>query len=214
MEKDTARVEAFSDGVFAIAITLLILEIKVPNLDASATPRQLFDALGGLWPSLVAFLLSFFVILVMWINHHELVRWARRCDYPFLFANGALLLMVTFVPFPTAVLAQYLGTDAAPAAVAFYCGTFVFIGISYIGLFLAITHRRRLVRPELPDAVIARVRRAYAFGPFVYALSTGLALAEPGAGLASCASLWVLWSRLSYRAPQAEPPTDDGVYNP
>jgi uncharacterized membrane protein len=89
MEKDTSRVEAFSDGVFAIAITLLILEIRVPELQGKVTSQALLSALGQLWPSLVAFLFSFFVILVMWMNHHELLRWVRVVDYPFLSRTGS-----------------------------------------------------------------------------------------------------------------------------
>jgi uncharacterized membrane protein len=82
MEKDTGRVEAFSDGVFAIAITLLILEIRVPEIEGVASNGQLFAALLRAWPSLVAFLFSFFVIPVMWMNHHEFMRWVRTAgDY-------------------------------------------------------------------------------------------------------------------------------------
>ena len=99
MAEGTARVEAFSDGVFAIAITLLILEIRVPHAGAE---HGLWAGLVALWPSYVAFVLSFFVILIMWVNHHELIRLVRAVGYPFLFANGLLLLTVTFVPFPTA----------------------------------------------------------------------------------------------------------------
>ena len=122
MAEGTARVEAFSDGVFAIAITLLILEIHAPEAGAAG---GLWAGLLALWPSYVAFLLSFFVILVLWVNHHELMRLVRVVTYPLLFANGVLLLTVTFVPFPTAVLAQHLATPEAKVAVAFYCGTFV-----------------------------------------------------------------------------------------
>jgi uncharacterized membrane protein len=200
MEKDTARVEAFSDGVFAIAITLLILEIRVPEPDGTATAAQLTAALLRLWPSLVAFVFSFFVILVMWVSHHELMRWVRVCDYPFLFANGLLLLMVTFVPFPTAIVARYLGTEAARSAVAFYCGTFLVSSIAYGVLLLTIIHKRRLVRPEVPDAVLERVRRAYSVGPIAYGLSTALAMWDATAGLSACAALWVYWTRLSYRS--------------
>jgi uncharacterized membrane protein len=111
--KETARVEAFSDGDFAIAITLLILEIHVPHLSEDAPSRDLLFAILALWPSLLALLLRFLVVLVMWVNHHELARLVRRVNYPLLFSNGFLLLMTTFDPFPTAVLAQYLGTNAA-----------------------------------------------------------------------------------------------------
>src|SRR5947208_16798801 len=121
MAEGTARVEAFSDGVFAIAITLLILEIRVPPAGGAG---GLWAGLLALWPSYVAFLLSFFVVLVMWVNHHELMRLVRVVTYPLLFANGLLLLTVTFVPFPTAVLAQHLATPEATVAVAFYYGTF------------------------------------------------------------------------------------------
>src|SRR5262245_60992266 len=120
----TARLEAFSDGVFAIAITLLILEIRVPE---SAGPGNggLTHELVALWPSLLAYFLSFWVILIMWVNHHELMRMVGGVDYALLFANGFVLLTVTFVPFPTAVLARHLGTEAANAASAFYCGSFL-----------------------------------------------------------------------------------------
>jgi uncharacterized membrane protein len=213
MEKDTGRLEAFSDGVFAIAITLLILEIRVPALEGVVTDGQLLDALLRLWPSLVAFLFSFFVVLVMWINHHELLRWARTYDYRFLFANGLVLLMVTFVPFPTAVMARYLGTGAERAAVAFYCGTFLCTGLAFGLLFLSIAYKRRLVRPDVPDVALVRVRRAYSLGPVVYALSMALAWWNAVVGLLVCASLWLLWARLCYQpfreqGPAARPAGD------
>jgi uncharacterized membrane protein len=192
------RVEAFSDGVFAIAITLLILEIRVPHLDAEAANGQLFAALLALWPSYLAFVLSFSVILIMWINHHELFHLVHAVDYPFLFANGLLLLMVTFVPFPTAVLAQFLGSAAANTAAALYCSTFVLISIAYNLLLRAATHERRLVHPEVGDEVLARVRRVYALGLAVYVVAVALALWNALAGLALCASLWLLWVRQLY----------------
>jgi uncharacterized membrane protein len=201
------RIEAFSDGVFAIALTLLILEVRPPQLGADADNGQLFAALVGLWPSFLAFVLSFFVVLVMWVNHHELFRLARGVDYPFLFANGFVLLMVTFVPFPTAVLARQLGTGAANAAAALYCGTFVVTSVAYNLLFAALAHRRRLVRPEVGEQELARVRRAYYLGLAVYAASVGVALWSAAAGLGLCVSLWLVWARLNYgRPPRQEVP--------
>jgi uncharacterized membrane protein len=182
MDKDTGRVEAFSDGVFAIAITLLILEIRVPELREPFRNGQLVTALLELWPSFVAFLFSFFVILVMWVNHHELVRWVRIADYPFLFANGLVLLMVTFVPFPTAIVARYLGTDASRAAVGFYCATFLCISVSFNALLLSITRHGRLLRPEVPAHAVAAWHAV--------------------AGLVLCMSLWVVWTRLCYEPPR------------
>jgi uncharacterized membrane protein len=196
----TNRLEAFSDGVFAIAITLLILEFRVPTLAVSgATNARLTGELIALWPSLLAFTMSFFVILVMWVNHHGLIRLARGVDYPLFFANGLVLLMVTFVPFPTAVLARYLATDACRASAAFYCGTFFVVSLAWDALFLSLARNRRLVRPDVSDAALARIRRAYTLGPLVYAGSTLAALGSASVGLAICASLWVLWTHLCYR---------------
>jgi uncharacterized membrane protein len=199
VENSKGRIEAFSDGVFAIALTLLILEIRPPPLEAGGDPGQFFAALLGLWPSFLAFFLSFFVVLVMWVNHHELFAMARGVDHPFMFANGFLLLVVTFVPFPTALLARFLGTAAGSAAAAFYCATFLVTGIAYNLLFFSIAHKRRLVRPEVGDEELARVRRAYSLGVFVYATSVALALWHAAAGLGLCISLWLLWVRLNYR---------------
>jgi uncharacterized membrane protein len=198
MPESTSRVEAFSDGVFAIAVTLLILEIRVPHSAAPDTPGALWAALAALWPSYLAFLLSFFVILVMWVNHHELMHLVRAVDYQLMFANGLVLLLVTFVPFPTAVLAQYLDSPAARAAVAFYCGTFFVISLAWGLLFLAI-ERRGLFAPEVDEATIRRIRRAYQLGPAVYAVSTVVAFFHAVPGLMLNTSLWLLWIRLCYR---------------
>src|SRR5256712_8945690 len=135
MTESPTRVEAFSDGVFAIAITLLILEIKIPHVE-----HGLWAGLLALWPSYVAFLMSFAVILIMWVNHHELLRMAKGVNYPFLFANGFLLLTVTFVPFPTAVLAQNLATAEAKPAAAVYCGAMVLNAPCWNGFFRAIVN--------------------------------------------------------------------------
>lgn len=201
MTEGTTRVEAFSDGVFAIAITLLVIEIPVPHHEAEGA-GALWAALVAAWPSYLAFVFSFFVILVMWVNHHELMRLVRVVDYPFLFANGFLLLTVTFVPFPTAVLAQHLATDEARVGVAFYCGTFFAGSLTWGALFATIV-RRGLLHPEVDAGTVARIRRAYATGPLVYAVSTGLALVRPALGLALNASLWILWIRLCYRSTHA-----------
>jgi uncharacterized membrane protein len=141
--------------------------------------------------------LSFFVILVMWVNHHQLMRLVRGVGYPFLFANGLVLLTVTFVPFPTAVLAEHLATTEAKAAVTFYCGAFVLTGVAWYLLFAAI-ERGHLFRPDVDVTTIRRIRRAYQAGAPVYAVATLVALVQPALGLAVNASLWLLWLRLSY----------------
>jgi uncharacterized membrane protein len=201
-EKETTRVEAFSDGVFAIAMTLLILEIRVPSASAGSPLDNwaLLRSLLLLWPSYLAFLLSFGTVLVMWINHHGLFKHAHRANNRLLFANGFLLLVVTFIPFPTAVLAQFLNKPAANAAATFYCGSFVLVSICYNFLLTAVLANR------LPDAVgaaehegaLARVKRAYNLGLATYVLATIVAVFSAIAGVAICFSLWFLWVCLNY----------------
>jgi uncharacterized membrane protein len=131
-EKETGRLEAFSDGVFAIAITLLVLELKVPSIPpAGATSAALGKALLQLWPSYFALVTSFFTILIMWMHHHAILRNVHRTDSRLHFSNGCLLLLISFVPYPTSVLAAYLQTPAAKMAAAFYAGTFVLVALCF-----------------------------------------------------------------------------------
>jgi uncharacterized membrane protein len=115
--KETGRVEAFSDGVFAIAITLLVLDLKVPKA-AEVGPEGLLPALFRQWPMFLAYLASFATILVMWVNHHKLFNFIHRTSDAFLFLNGLLLLFVTFVPFPTALVSEHLRDSQARTAAA------------------------------------------------------------------------------------------------
>ncbi len=194
MAETPGRVEAFSDGVFAIAITLLILEIRVPHGD-----HGLWSELVALWPSYVAFLLSFVVILIMWVNHHELLRMVGRVNYPFLFSNGLLLLTVTFLPFPTAVLAQNLATPQAEPATVFYCATMVLNALSWNVLFATIVNGGLLHRNVTP-ATVANVRRTYYVGVLVYTTAVALAFVKSALGLILNGVLCVVWIRLGYRS--------------
>ncbi|MBU6283202.1 DUF1211 domain-containing protein, partial [bacterium] len=102
--EQTRRVEAFSDGVIAIAITILVLQINIPQRLLSNLGRELF----GLWPSYLAFVISFLTIGRIWLVHHTIFSAIRAVDIPFLRANTFLLMLVSFLPFPTAVLSQSL----------------------------------------------------------------------------------------------------------
>ena len=102
--KSLARLEAFSDGVFAIAITLLILEIKVPPIDSIHSANDLVNALVHLWPSYLCFLLFFWRHLIQWIVHHNTFNHLDKTSRPFLYTNGFLLFTIVFFPFPTALL--------------------------------------------------------------------------------------------------------------
>ena len=164
METETTRVEAFSDGMFAIAITLLILEVKVP----SPGQGHLADALLRQWPSYLAFFLSFAYIGIMWMNHHRMFNHIERSNDTLLLLNLLLLLGVTAVPFPTAVLAAHLGTPEQRTAALFYNGVFIVIAI-FFNLTWRYAVSRRLV-DESMLASAATISRQYAFGPLMYAL--------------------------------------------
>jgi uncharacterized membrane protein len=198
MEKETSRVEAFSDGVFAIALTLLILGIKVPDLNSSDSNEKLFSSLVNLWPSYFAFILSFGAVLIMWINHHGFFKYLRKINSAFLFANGFLLLTVTFINFPTAVLARYFGTQAFNIASAFYCGSMVLISVSFNLLWFSSAYKRKLVKDDITDALIIKIRNAYWFGFFVYLAAFIISFFLPFIGLSICISLWIYWTILNY----------------
>lgn len=165
--RETGRVEAFSDGVFAIAMTLLVLGIKVPR------PRELGDrglaaALAGEWPDFLAYLTSFLTILVMWVNHHILFGHIRRVTPAFLFLNGLLLLLVTFVPFPTQLVAEFAGRPEASVAARIYSGTFVVIAISFNVLWRYAASGGRLLATDADPTVVRSIARQYVVGPPAY----------------------------------------------
>ena len=195
MTEGTSRLEAFSDGVFAIAITLLILEIRPPD---AGIEGSLWRNLLALWPSYVAFALSFFVILVTWIVHHDLVRLIRATTQPVLLANGFALFYVTFIPFPTAVLAAHLEGAEATTAVAFYCGTFV-VGSAAFNLLVEAIARGQLCRPDVDAQAIARIRHGFRITFVVYLAATAIALVAPYVALAINVAVRVHLLRIRYR---------------
>ena len=193
-EKETGRLEAFSDGVFAIAITLLVLELKVPQIEAAGgSAAALGKALLRQWPSYVGLVTSFFTILIMWVHHHAILRVVRRTDAWLHFANGCLLLGVTFVPYPTSILASYLETPAAKMAAGFYAGTFVVIAICFY-LFIRAAFRKPLLSPSASEKFIAKTCHSYMFGPPLYSLATLAAILDERLSLAICTVLWIFWA--------------------
>jgi uncharacterized membrane protein len=194
MEKETGRLEAFSDGVFAIAITLLVLELKVPHAttDGEISASKLAENLLRQWPSYIALVTSFFTVLIMWVHHHLLFKLVRRTDTRLLFANGFLLLLVSVVPFPTAVVAEYLATPAAPAACEFYAGLFVLIAIAFYLLMMA-AFRESIVDPKAPPSRIRQLRKNYSLGPPFYTLAAVAAPFSPTLSIGICTALWVFW---------------------
>jgi uncharacterized membrane protein len=198
-EKETGRIEAFSDGVFAIAITLLVLELKVPHLENGGAGGSLTAALLRQWPSYLALVTSFFTILVMWANHHAIFAMVRRVDAPFLYANGLLLLVVTVVPFPTALLAEYWQKPGAPVAAAVYAGTFAVSGVAYNLLWRTAIARRRLLRSTATEEKIAEMTRSYRLGVPGYLVAVAGAFINIYFSIGVCVALLCVWILVSVR---------------
>ena len=174
---DTARIEALSDGVFAIAITLLIIEIGVPHVEAG---QGLGEALRELWPSYVGFTLSFLTIGVMWINHHEMFKDIEHADQKLRVLNLLLLLCISFVPFPTAVLAEYLRDDEeALVATLAYGMTFAVTAVVFNLLWLYVATHRGMIDDHVSDARIRSRTRRYLGGGPLYLVGLGLAFITP-----------------------------------
>jgi uncharacterized membrane protein len=174
-EKETARLEAFSDGVFAVAITLLVLNIKIPP-DNFLDDQNLKLELLGQWPMLLAFVTSFATIGVMWINHHRLFNHIKRANTGLLLFNLLLLLMIVFVPFPTALLAQqYAVHPDQRLAAKIYSGTFVITAICFNALWRYAAHKNRLLGKNADPQAVRAISNQYLFGPVLYAVAFGLA---------------------------------------
>jgi uncharacterized membrane protein len=169
-----ARLEAFSDGVFAIAITLLVLNLAVP-LQAAG---HLITRLGAMWPSYVAYLTSFLVIGIVWVNHHRLCTFLAGVDRQLLYLNLALLLFTSTMPFPAALLSEYAGSADAPAATAVYGIWATLVSLSFVLMWLYLRRRPELVLPEHRGDVAPALRRS-AVGPVVFGATTLLALVAP-----------------------------------
>ncbi len=184
MENETGRTEAFSDGVFAVAITLLALDIHVPPPEKLLGGR-LGPTLLEQWPTLLAYVTSFLTILVMWINHDRLYEHIARKDRVLLLYNGLLLMVVTLFPFPTSLLAEYLphpGTNAKIAA-AIYSGFSIIMAICFNRLWQHAAIGERLLHPDHDRQKAQRITQQYRFGPLLYGIAFALAFVNAWASV-------------------------------
>ena len=169
-----ARLEAFSDGVFAVAITLLVLEIKVPHVEGADLPH----ALGEQWPSYASYAVSFFIIGVIWINHHAVFAHIARSDRGLMAWNLFLLLWIVLIPWSTALLAEYMkeGGEGERTAALVYTATMSGMGLAFGQLWRYAARDRRLLGVDLSDAEIKRRTLRFAGGGPVYVVSAVVAL--------------------------------------
>ncbi len=196
-QRETARTEAFSDGVIAFAITLLVLNLKDPLLDPTLGKGSLFQGLLAQWPAFFAFIISFATILVMWVNHHNMFTYIRRVNTTLLFLNGLLLFFIVFTAFTTSLLAGHVGLDQTVdgrTAAALYSGNAILLGAvwSTISYYCA---RTGLV-PARPGGY------RYLIGPAPYAVSFALSFFSAFLSMVAVlviAGFWTIASRGFWR---------------
>jgi len=187
------RLETFCDGVFAIAIALLILEVKIPHAD-EVGPGGLMPALLHLWPAYGAYILSFVMIGIYWANHHSICRYFVRSDHALNLLHVLFLMCIAFVPFPTAILGQYvMHPEARRAAVAFYSLGMLLPAAAWLLMWLYASHEHRLLEPDLDQRFIDHLTRQFIASNALYAGAVALALWMPFASLTICVGLTLLY---------------------
>jgi uncharacterized membrane protein len=172
-ETGTGRFEAFSDGIFAIAATLLVLSFSVTS------GSDLGSQLVHLWPAYLAYVTSFVTIGIIWMNHHHTVSLIARTDRTMLFLNNLLLLTVAFLPFPTKLVADYLRSDGEQAATLAYAATLFLMAILHQFWWRYARTNRRLIGDETPDSALRAVDRAYVPGAPMYGTVLVVAFFSP-----------------------------------
>jgi TMEM175 potassium channel family protein len=190
VESDTGRLETFADGVIAIAITLLILEVKVPT----AKGDQLAAAVVHAWPSYAGYAVSFLTIGVIWVNHHHMFKLIARTTHAFLIMNVVFLMTIAFLPWPTALVAAYIRDPAGRrVAAAVYGLTMVAIAVMFNVVWWYAAKRGQLLVPGLDQEAVARAGRSYLLGPVVYGVATLVAPINAFVSLSIYAALAVYW---------------------
>ncbi len=178
------RLIFFSDAVFAIAITLLTLDIRLPNIDASLTNSELLQSLLAIGPKYFAFIISFLVIGLFWNGHHRKFRLIQKYDSNLMLINLLLLMTVVFIPFPTSLISA----NGNQTATIFYAAVMIVSSLLYAALWRYASYKNRLIDPHLNQ----RERRRETFAPYltggVFLLSIGLAFIDPGLSRIS----WIL----------------------
>jgi uncharacterized membrane protein len=177
-EKETGRLEAFSDGVFAVAITLLVLDVTIITI---SSPEKLPND-GEVWnsvlthlPQISAFVVSFFTVGIMWVNHHKIFKHIKRTDSGLLLLNLLLLMVIVLIPVPTSLLAYYLLATSQHAAAIIYSGTFFLMAFCFNTLWRYATYRGRLLGKNANMQEVAAITRQYLFGPTLYIIPLALA---------------------------------------
>lgn len=191
-EKETNRIEAFSDGIFCVGITLLAIEIGV-EVNHNATNRGLLHSLLELWPVCLAYFISFVNVLLAWIGHHGLFKNLRATDNFVMMCNGLLLMLIALAPFPTKTLGLFLTTGAFKTAVVFYTGYFVLISLAYRLLWYAASRKRNLLVKGITEEKIKAITKSENIGLICNSIIMIVAFINPWAALVLSFVMWLYW---------------------
>lgn len=176
----SGRLETFADGVFAIAATLLILNV---DTQIEGGEGGLASQLLHVWPSYIAYVVSFLTIGIIWVNHHTIMSQIGRVDRTFLFLNVVFLMCVAFIPFPTRLVAEHIRNEGAQAAAIIYGINLTFTAVMFSTLWFYAALGRRLIRADADDRTVTGISRSYLPGPWIYLTATLVALASPTASV-------------------------------
>jgi TMEM175 potassium channel family protein len=198
----TSRLEAFSDGVFAVAITLLVLDLHVPG------GENLWHQLREEWPSFASFFVSFWVIGIIWVNHHGVLDHVRRADRGVLYLNLLVLMTVVFLPFATALLAEHLksGVDEKVAAAVYSCASLA-MGLAFAVLWTYITRHREKLGVALSDEDVRRTTMTFVAGNPFYVAAIVVSFISPPVVLVIVGAVAVYYMAIGMRSPDT--PTAD-----
>jgi len=191
-QKETIRIETFSDGVFCIAVTLLSLEIGV-DVKNGIDNHELARELIAKWPVYLAYVISFINVLLAWIGHHSLFKKLHDTDNFVMISNGLLLMLVALVPFPTKTLGEFLQTGGFKTAVVFYTGYFVLISLAYRLLWYAASRKRNLLVESVTEQEIIKFTKNENIGLICNFIIACTAFINPWLALGLSFIMWVYW---------------------
>jgi uncharacterized membrane protein len=200
MERKTTRLEAFSDGIFSVAITLLAIEIGVSEYNG-ATNLNLWHKILEKWPEYFTYFNSFATVLLIWIGHHKIINQIRAASQWVLLLNGMVLLFVALFPFPTKTVGAFIGTNAVNTAVAFYAGYTGLIVLSMLLLNLGIvSNTKLLVSAERSLPWFRKMIKGQLIGVMVYGIATLIAFYSPAVALSMTFAMWIFWAIVTFDA--------------
>jgi uncharacterized membrane protein len=189
------RVELFSDAVFAIAVTLIMVDIKIPD---GTYPEDVPDELRKLWPHCFAYFLSFAIVAMQWVDHHDIYHDVGTCKRGLFWMNFLFLCCIAFIPFPTDVLGRF---SYVPAAAAFYSAVITFTILAKIILWKYIELSGQLKKPNLSPRVVPSLTRLWYVGLCLATVLTGLACFRPRVAM----GLWAIFGIVSIAVRVREP---------